>query len=452
MFAPKINLKRIISASVLFMACAANAQSDDRKYLIKLVESGMYQDAFELADSLFEQYAGDADFDYLYALAARQIGKHQEAIFAFERVVINRPNNLNARYALAVAYYEVDNFAASKREFNNLVKLKPSAKITEQAERYLQLIDKQSVKLDPVWSGFAGLSLGHDSNVSSGLGDEKYPISILGLSLPGEGIPFPIESDQFYRVNANLAYRYPTAKYNAWFASATASHTDYQSFGQYNKSNIDVMAGYTHRIGALQLRTSVFAQGFWYGEEKYHNLAAVMASANFAFDDSASVQITGNYTNIDNDKNDNLDTTSALVRIEYLKQLDSARLSLGTSFRDENVKNFNLQSQQYERTVSGISANWQQKLQSWGILRLTWQYQQANHQHLNETLTQSDGTTVLFDEKRKDHNIIYQLGFDYVISANWLWQTQARLSRKNSNQFLYSFDRNVVNSGIRYLF
>ncbi|EWH11571.1 hypothetical protein DS2_03645 [Catenovulum agarivorans DS-2] len=450
MFSTAKNLTKMISASLLVFTCCANAQTDERKYLIKLVEAGLYQDAFELAESLFDQYAGDADFDYLYGLSARQAGKHQEAIFAFERVVMNRPNNLNARYALAVAYYEVDNLVAAKREFENLLKLQPTNKLIAQTERYLSLIQQKSVRLDPVWSGFAGISLGYDSNVNSGLGDELYPIPVAGVGV--FELQFPVESDNFSKLSANLAYRYPTAKFNAWFASASASHTQNKQYTDFNKSSLDIIAGYTHRIGALQLRANTFLQSFWYGDEKYHNMMAVMASANFAIDQSDSVQLSGNYSAINNEVNDNLDSNSAMVRLEYIKQLDSGRLTFATAFRDENVKNFNQASQQYERTINSLSINWMHQFESLGLVRLGWQYQLAKHQHLNQIFKDVDGVSPFFTEKRKDNNIIYQIGHEYALAESWRWRTQVRLSRKNSNQFVYSFDRNVVNTGIRYLF
>ncbi|WP_016955163.1 surface lipoprotein assembly modifier [Catenovulum agarivorans] len=450
MFSTAKNLKKIVYLGLLLCAHTANAQTDDRKYLIKLVEAGLYQDAFELAESLFDQYAGDSDFDYLYGLAARQIGMHQEAIFAFERVVINRPNNLNARYALAVAYFEVNNLVASKREFVNLLKLKPTAKVTEQAERYLLLIDKKSEQLDPVWSGYAGLALGYDSNANSGLGDELYPIPVAGVGI--FDLQFPVESDSFSKFDANVAYRYPTAKFNAWFASANVSHTQNSKLTDFNKSNLDLAAGYNYKLGAMQLRANAFAQAFWYGGEKYHDMLAVMGSANLSISESTSVQLSGNYSMINNAVNDNLDINSATLRLQYIKQLNNARLAIGTSFRDENVKSFTEQSQQYERTINGISASWMQKFESWGMLRLSWQYQQAEHQHLNLSFKNLDGVSPFFAEKRKDHNIIYQLGYEYPFANNWTWRTQARISRKNSNQYVYSFDRNVVNSGIRYTF
>lgn len=61
--------------------------------------------AWQNALSLEDEYLGDTDFDFLYGLIALRVNEEERAVFAFERVVANRPNWRDAQYYLAAAYY-----------------------------------------------------------------------------------------------------------------------------------------------------------------------------------------------------------------------------------------------------------------------------------------------------------------------------------------------------------
>ncbi|MER2490901.1 porin family protein [Catenovulum sediminis] len=450
--AKKINIPLfcVLAALVtLTSVCVAQENTDSRKYLVELVKKGAYQEAFELAERIFDDYVGDPDFDYLYGLTARANGKHQEAIFAFERVVINRSKNINARMALAVAYYEIGNYEAARAEFNHVLSLNPDTATSLKVDEYIKHLNNLKNNLEPNWSGLLSASVGYDSNVNSGLGDEMYEIPIQGIL---REFQFPEAADSMQRLNARLKYEYPLSKHNALYTHLAAGKTFYSDLKDLEKANMDFMLGYQHKIGAAQIKTSGFYQKFWFGSEVYQNLYAALASIDFEISNTQNFILSANYSITDNQLTDNLDLNSSMLKAQYSYLLDFGKFSIHASYRDENVDQLNESSQHYERDVTGIGLSWLQPIADWGILSFAWRYQHAKHQFDNMTVLDTDGFSPLFKEKRSDHSQVYNIAFDYLLSARWSWQTQARISRKNSNQFFYSFNRNLISTGVRYTF
>ena len=63
----------------------------------QLVLDGRYESAYAELTPLVAEQAGAIAFDYLYGVAALETGRAVEAILAFERVLDQEPDNVEAR-------------------------------------------------------------------------------------------------------------------------------------------------------------------------------------------------------------------------------------------------------------------------------------------------------------------------------------------------------------------
>ena len=68
--------------------------------------------AWKVAQVHADEYLGDERFDFLYGIAALNSGNVELAVFAFERVVANKPNWLDSQYYLAKSYFQMSNYHA----------------------------------------------------------------------------------------------------------------------------------------------------------------------------------------------------------------------------------------------------------------------------------------------------------------------------------------------------
>ena len=123
--------------------------------------------AFEIGETLIEVHAGEPSFDFLYGLAALESAHPQEATFAFERVLINQPNNLRARLELGRAHLEMKDYSAARAEFDEVLQHDIPADTRGKVRRYIAYIDGQIATPQPEFNAYVSLEGGVDPNRSN---------------------------------------------------------------------------------------------------------------------------------------------------------------------------------------------------------------------------------------------------------------------------------------------
>lgn len=102
----KIGLFILLSAAVSPLFAAAQNTEQQKAEFIQLVKAGQLDQAYQLAEALEMELAGDPDFDMAYGRIALHVGQNDRAVFALERVVAEKPQWQQARFTLAQAYYK----------------------------------------------------------------------------------------------------------------------------------------------------------------------------------------------------------------------------------------------------------------------------------------------------------------------------------------------------------
>jgi len=178
-------LKRLGLAAAVFLICNPvwGAGLDQ---LQQLVDDQQYEAAYELANTLNAQSAGQMQFDYLYGLAALETGHASQAVFALERVLMVEPDNHAARLALARAYERTGQLDLARALLNTVLERETnSGMVTLARERLAALPSAKTGRTR--WNAVLSLSLGYDSNVNATTDLEQLPpppATILSLS-PG---------------------------------------------------------------------------------------------------------------------------------------------------------------------------------------------------------------------------------------------------------------------------
>src|SRR5690242_14276286 len=91
----------LVATVLIWCACSAQAADDLLVKAKALLDANHPQAAFNLLAPLQAQRAGDPDYDYLLGVAALDLGRNTEAVFALERVLAVRPDNAPARAQIA---------------------------------------------------------------------------------------------------------------------------------------------------------------------------------------------------------------------------------------------------------------------------------------------------------------------------------------------------------------
>ncbi len=169
----KTNNLRVKQLLLCFLLLLASFLSlANVKEMQQLVVEQKFQAAYQLGNELLTEEAGNPSFDMLYGIAASRIAKFEQALFAFERVLIFDNTAPVPRFELARVHYQLGNFMSARFHFNLVQKSqpKPPLEILSSIQWYLATMQaKEAGKPIATKSGavnrfYLGIKLGYDSN------------------------------------------------------------------------------------------------------------------------------------------------------------------------------------------------------------------------------------------------------------------------------------------------
>ena len=158
--------------------CAAAQGTIDRARAF--IDNGKPAEAYALLQPLAEARAGEAQFDYLYGLAALDSGQPLEAVFALERAVDAAPDNGPARAELARAYLALGDTDDARGEFNKLKNMTLPSEVERTIDRYISTIDQYHDQTRTRYRPYIRIGLGYDSNVNSATNENQIAVPALG--------------------------------------------------------------------------------------------------------------------------------------------------------------------------------------------------------------------------------------------------------------------------------
>ncbi|MCH8552851.1 MAG: hypothetical protein LAT62_13010 [Natronospirillum sp.] len=165
-------------------------EADDRlNQLASLIRQRRHLEAFQLAESMRNEFEGEPEFDVLYGRAAMNVGEYQRSVFALERAAINLPRDNDVRLLLAEAYIGMRNTSAARRQLDRL----EQRPLTQAQQTRWETLDRrlQRLKLaaQQTQSFTLGAELQYYTNINSGLNRSSLDIE------PDDGPAFTFTPD-----------------------------------------------------------------------------------------------------------------------------------------------------------------------------------------------------------------------------------------------------------------
>lgn len=148
-----------------------------------LTEKGQAQAAFSLLEKLESARAGDPDFDLMLGVSASQIGDHNRAIFAFERVISVQPGNARARAELAKSLFAVGDNAGARRLLSETKDQGVPVEVATTLDQFMQAVDRVEEAGRSSVKSYVEFGLGNDSNANGGPGNSIVAVPLFGGAL-----------------------------------------------------------------------------------------------------------------------------------------------------------------------------------------------------------------------------------------------------------------------------
>ncbi|BCE02469.1 tetratricopeptide repeat protein [Marinicellulosiphila megalodicopiae] len=166
---------------------AANSDEINPAHLLSLesaLQKQQFAKAWEIAIQLQDQYEGLEVFDFLYARAAIENKEYELAVFALNRVIVDKPNELRVHLEMGRALFFNNHLTQANNHFDFVLSQNPPENVAVKINQYKQAIDSILNQRATTYFKSASFLMGATNNVNSAPDDHILTATnnIIGLT------------------------------------------------------------------------------------------------------------------------------------------------------------------------------------------------------------------------------------------------------------------------------
>ena len=279
------------ACALALAACAALATPLDD--IRRQVEASQFDQAYQTALAN-PQLIGDVHFDFLYGVAAINVGRVPEGLLALERHLGAVPANDRARLELARGYFLLGEYTRARTEFEFVLRFNPPAGVRANIAGYLQAMQVRELSDRRATARlYAEVGGGHDSNVNGGTFQTSYLVG---------GVPFVPDpasrqvGDDFIQLAVGGQQLMQVSNRLSVFAGGDLDTRANRTEHIYDVSNANLYLGFS-QLSALALwRASAGVGLMQVGGNRYRDMLQVNAEANLSLPAESSLMVSGQYS------------------------------------------------------------------------------------------------------------------------------------------------------------
>ncbi len=437
---------RTLSLLVLAMAAglAAAAPLDDIR---RQVEGSQFEQAYRTGQAN-PQLIGDVHFDFLYGVAAINVGRIPEGLLALERHLSAVPANDRARLELARGYFLIGEYTRARSEFEFVLRYNPPTGVRSNINGFLQAMQaRESSDRRASARLYAEVGGGFDNNVNGGTYRDTYQ---LGQQIFSPETASRAARDSFAQVTLGGQHLMRVSGRMSVFAGGDFDHRGHAQETAYDVTSANVYAGFSQLSGPALWRATLSTGQLLVGNNRYRNTNQITTEANLSLAQDQTLMFFGQYGQlkhaaaIDSDRDGRLTTLGAMFTHNLSGVGGSPTLGVRASYtRDDNQalrKDFSKQGPQV-RVFASVSPMQRMRVSA-GLTGAT------------QTYGAPDAIYPAGDPNatRKDRAASADLVANFAVDAQWSIRGEASWSVSDSNQDLYDSNRKSLSVKLRYQF
>ena len=437
MIKTKVILPVLLSLCISPFASAITYGYDDllndlQKTLQHDINKKAYDSAWDTASKYADEYLGEPRFDFLYGVAALENNQAEHAVFAFERVIVNQPNWLDAHYLLAKANYKIANYQAAIAGSQLLVNNEnTSASLKQSATTLIDLsktqLEKQSLYITHQFS----LSLGHDSNINSGTNEDNIFLPFLDFSVPLSQ-ESKEQSDNYAALTYKLSGSKTLSQVSKILFSGQASVHKFNNESEYDRLFGNLSIKYQRAFDFGRLSIGLKVTPLWLDDDFYRTRSAITTGFGKQLTKKWTLTTGLSLGQTKNKINDALNTKDTSVNLFTHYYLGNTKHSFGIDYANEKS----------ERVVNNHNSR---KLTTLSYLNLwfidkNW----LTTSMLAFQTSRYDGNHPFFIVKRSEDMWLGSASIQYAHSKRWSYRLNINAQNKNSNVSLFSYQRSDI--------
>lgn len=405
------------------------------------VMDGQFEAAYALGKRMPDRQ-GDPHFDFLFGVAAINVGKVPEGVLALERHLATVPGNDRARLDLARGYFELGDYIRAKSEFEFVLRYKPPQDVRSNIERYLDAMQTRDTFANKASSQlYLEVGAGSDSNANAGTYNSQITLPT-GPVVLADGTSRAASSQVYTVAGAGQWVRRVTPSF-AVFGGGDFNQKSNPSAPAFDTLNAAANAGFSMVSGALLYKLSVVEAMLLVNNTSYRDTLSVTGDAQYGYGDGLIFSGFLQYAEQTYSASNSIrDSKSFTYGGGFQKLFSGAwRPALGFQVSSTKEDNLNLRDDLNRTTTTAqlsVSINPTEQL---GLLL------GISRQHSG-----FDAPDIAFATVRSDNLWSVDLSANYALSRHWLVRGDVQWSESVSNQDLYAFKRTFSMIKSRYLF
>jgi tetratricopeptide (TPR) repeat protein len=406
--------------------------------ILDLLKQDKTSEAFTLAKQNQAEFEGELNFDLAYAASARAAGEYDQAVFAYERVLQYKVDSVEARFGLAVSYFDLGNIQGAKAEFSLLSQYSLKPETADLVARYLNVIEQREKHAGSYWQNFVQAGIGQDSNANNGVNEEFILIPGLGtvaLFAQSREVDSP-----YLAIQGQALYVSPIDQLSRWYVSGSILHMEYDEELALSRTFSSLIAGYQTHINQFEVNVSAFFRPLWLDGDDYLDYYGVKGGINMPLFNKSKVGLDVSLATEDYSSQVNLnkDQTMAELWFEVPFTYGSHRLALRYG-KEESEKQLN---DFISRDLLGVGYVLAHRLNA------NWEYRFSA-----DYLSGKYGAPhPLFAQVRDDSFIRAEFELTYHTQSSWRWISSLSYLSNDSNLPIFEFSRYRLWFGGRYDF
>jgi len=437
------SLRPAAAAALMCLACSTwAAPLDDIR---RQVDGAQFDQAYQTALAN-PQMIGDVHFDFLYGVAAINVGRVPEGLLALERHLSAVPANDRARLELARGYFLLGEYTRARSEFEFVLRYNPPAGVRANINGFLQAMQvRENADRRSSARFYAEVGAGHDNNVNGGtfhdsyrVGNQLFTPEPASRQVSDDYAQVALGGQQLMRVSSRLSV----------FAGGDIDHRANVKQHIYDISNAGAYIGFSQLSGLALWRATLGASEMLVGGSRYRSALQLSADASLSPSADSSLVVSGQYSSwrhnaIEKDRNARV-TGLGLTYTYNFSNLAwapaaGARLSYAQEDNQRGRNDFSKKGPAL-RIFAGVTPLERLRVSA-GLTASALKYGGVDTVYL----VAGDPNAL-----REDNTIGADALVNYAIDANWSVRAEAQWTITRSNQDLYDSSRKSLGLKLRY--
>lgn len=392
--------------------------------------AGEFHKAYELFETLSSQTPDNAEYNFFLGRCALELRRYDEAVTAFDRVLMLNPSHTRTHLELARLHYERKNYTLAQNELDTVLKDRIPDNIKEVVMAFKAKIAEQTTQ--HTFNAALVFGGGYDSNANNDIGRKEFIIPAFNVPITGNDKV----SDSNIFATAVLNHSYDFGEKGGW--SLENSFIAYDKLNSKQHQNdltlFSATTAPTWQETTYKLNFPIsYDRVFMDGKGYMHNLSASIKGSYLLNETS---QLSGGYSHKQGwyDTDANQDVTSNIFFASYKKAFGANPIVI--ALNSTYTLNSEVNQGRTDITNKGISYGIEVSKEFKSGLRTSLGYTASK--------TDYDDVDVLFGNKRADTRDEYELGLGYMFTKTFFIQSTVSYAKNHSNHDPFNYDKTTA--------